>query len=141
MNSTLYSLHRRCALVFFDDILIYSKTFAEHLVHLRQVLTLLARDKWQVKLSKCHFAQQQISYLGHVVSSAGVATDPSKIQSVRDWLLPQDAKQLRSFLGFVGYYQKFVRHFAIIARPLSDLLKKGTLFVWRADHTTSFKTL
>lgn len=141
MNKTLHLLLRRYVLIFFDDILIYSKTFEDHLVHLHQVLTLLARDKWQVKLSKCRFAQQQVSYLGHVVSSAGVATDPLKIQSIKDWSLPQDAKQLCSFLCLAGYYRKFVRHFAVIARPLSDLLKKGTLFVWTANHTTTFKTL
>lgn len=85
---TLHPLLRRCVIVFLDDTLVYSKTFEEHLSHLQQVLSLLARDQWQVKLSKCRFAQQSISYLGHVVSSSGVATDPSKVQSIQDWPAP-----------------------------------------------------
>ena len=94
MNSTLHTLFRRCVLVFFDDILVYSRTLEEHLGHLRQVFTLLDRDKWQLKLSKCRFAQQSISYLGHVVSQQGVATDPSKIEAIRAWPVPADVKQL-----------------------------------------------
>jgi hypothetical protein len=76
MNRTLASLLRKCALVFFDDILVYSPTWEAHLSHLELVLQLLSHDSWQVKLSKCKFGQQEIAYLGHVISSAGVATDP-----------------------------------------------------------------
>ena len=105
------------------------------------MLDLLSRDQWQVKLSKCRFAQQSIAYLGHVISAAGVATDPSKVESIRKWPVPTDSKQLRSFLGLAGYYRKFVRHFAILARPLTNLLKKGTLFIWTPDHDVAFYTL
>jgi len=66
-------------LVFFDDILIFSRTYEEHLEHIRQVLELLQRDQWQVKMSKCCFAQRQLCYLGHIISAEGVATDPEKI--------------------------------------------------------------
>jgi hypothetical protein len=129
MNTTLKPLLRKCIIVFFDDILVYSSFFEQHLVHLRQVFDLLAKDQWLIKLSKCKFAQESISYLGHVISSQGVGTDPSKIESIQQWPQPTDAKQLRSFLGLVGYYHKFVQHFAVLARPLNDLLKKGSLFV------------
>lgn len=92
MNRTLAPTLRRFALVFFDDILIYSKTFHEHLIHLRQVLQLLHDNSWKIKLSKCEFSQQRIQYLGHVISAAGVATDESKISAVRDWPIPVDVK-------------------------------------------------
>lgn len=141
MNTTLYPLLGKCVIVFFDDILVFSSSFDEHLSHLRQVLELLARVQWQVKLSKCRFAQQSIAYLGHVISAAGVAIDPEKVQSIRDWLVPQDVKQLRSFLGLVGYYRKFVRHFTFLARRMTDVLKKGTLFIWTPAHETAFTTL
>lgn len=141
MNTTLQPLLRQCALVFFDDILVYSRTLEEHMHHLRQVLSLLERDKWLLKLSKCRLAQQCISYLGHVVSAAGVATYPMKVAAIRDWPVPADLKQLRSFLGLVSYYRKFVHHYAIIARPLSDLLKKGALFVWTPAHDEAFSAL
>jgi transposase InsO family protein len=141
MNTTLKPLLRRCVLVFFDDILIYSKTFEEHLDHLAQVLSLLAKDQWYVKLSKCKFAQRTIAYLGHVISEAGVSTDLSKVEAVNNWPKPTNVKQLRSFLGLAGYYRKFVHHFAVIAKPLTTLLKKGVLFVWTQDHDLAFTAL
>lgn len=141
MNSTLKPLLRKCVLVFFDDILIYSATWEEHIQYLQQVFTLLSNDKWQIKLSKCTFGQQSVSYLGHVVSQSGVATDPSKIDSIQLWPEPKDVKQLRSFLGLAGYYRKFVRHFAVMAWPLTDLLKKGALFIWTSVHSEAFAAL
>lgn len=141
MNDTLAPLLRRGVLVFFDDILIYSATFEDHLLHLRSVLELLARDQWQLKLSKCSFAQSQLSYLGHLISAQGVATDPSKIQAVAEWSTPGTVKELRSFLGLAGYYRRFVKHFGLIARPLQALLKKGALFVWTSEHEAAFQAL
>lgn len=88
MNTVLRPLLRKCVLAFFDNILIYSKTLTEHLIHLKQVLELLSAGQWRLKLSKCQFAKQSISYLGHVIGAAGVSTDPFKIEAVRQWPTP-----------------------------------------------------
>jgi hypothetical protein len=141
MNTTLAPILRKFALVFFDDILVYSRTWEDHLNHLSQVLQLLLQDQWYIKLSKCAFAQQQIAYLGHVISSKGVSTDPNKVEAVKSWPVPTNSKELRGFLGLAGYYRKFVRHFGMIAKPLTTLLKKGVLFVWTHDHNVAFDTL
>lgn len=141
MNSTLKPLLRKYVLVFFDDILIFSHTFEEHIIHLRAVFELLAADQWQVKLSKCSFAHRQIAYLGHIISVEGVSTDHSKIEAMVSWPAPTNVKELRSFLGLAGYYRKFVHHFAVIARPLTDLLKKHSLFVWTPDQQAAFDAL
>jgi hypothetical protein len=85
MNITLLPLLRKCVLVFFDDIRIYSRTLEEHIVHLQQVFALLEKDGWILKLSKCRFAKQEIAYLGHIISAKGVATDPNKIASIQAW--------------------------------------------------------
>lgn len=141
MNHTLAPLLRKCALVFFDDILVYSASLEDHIHHLQRVLELLARDQWQVKLSKCSFAKQQVFYLGHVIDAQGVATDPLKIQAIAEWPKPNCIKDLRSFLGLAGYYRKFIRHFGVICQSLTTLLKKGSLFVWTNDHDLAFNTL
>lgn len=141
MNSTLAPYLRKFVLVFFDDILIYSKSYDEHFIQLRLVLELLVKDQWLVKLSKCSFAQRQIRYLGHVISEQGVGTDPDKISAVAQWPRPVNTKEFRSFLGLAGYYRKFVRHFGFISKPLSDLLKKNSLFVWTSNHEKSFIAL
>jgi hypothetical protein len=141
MNSTLPPLLRNSVLVFFDDILIYSKSYSKHLVHLKEVFQLLLDHQWKVKLSKCAFAQRQISYLGYIISENGLATCPSKIQVVADWPTPGCVKELRSFLGLTGYYRKFIKHFGIIARPLNDLLKKNCVFTWTDDQNVAFQTL
>jgi hypothetical protein len=141
MNMTLYPLLRKCALVFFDDILVYIHTWSDHIQHLELVLSLLRADQLQIKLSKCSFAQQEIAYLGHAILARGVATDPSKVDAVTSWPVPANCRELRGFLSLAGYYRKFVRHFAVISKPLTQLLKKHTYFVWTQDHDHAFRTL
>jgi hypothetical protein len=138
MNASLALVLRKFALVFFDDILIYSNSFEQHLQNLQQVLSILQREKWYVKLSKCAFAQPQVAYLGHVISAAGVSTDASKIESVRNRPRPGNLKELHGFLGLSGYYQKFVRHYAVLSQPLTALLRKGTVFIWTLDQDKAF---
>jgi hypothetical protein len=108
----------------FYDILVYSKSLEEHLHHPQLVLQLLAQDKWQVKRSKCSFAQGKIVCLGHVISTEGVSIDPKKIVAIQSWPTPENLTHLRSFLGLVGYYKKFVKNFGVICKPLTELLKK-----------------
>lgn len=141
MNSTLAPYLRKFVLVFFDDILIYIRSYEEHLVHIRLVFELLIKDQWKIKLSKCTFATRQIKYLGHVISEAGVATDPDKVAAVATWPTPSNAKELRGFLGLAGYYRKFVRHFGLISKPLTELLKKHAIFIWTSEHDKSFSAL
>jgi hypothetical protein len=82
MNTTLAPLLKKCTSVFFDDILVYNKTFDEHIQHLQQVFELLSAGQWKIKLSKCSFTRNQVAYLGHVISQKGVATDDAKISVV-----------------------------------------------------------
>jgi hypothetical protein len=141
MNASLAEVLRKFAVVFFDDILIYSPSYTEHLQHLAVVLSILQRDQWQVKFSKCVFAQQQVAYLGHVVSAQGVATDSSKIESIRTWTAPTNLKELRGFLGLTGYYRKFIKNYAVISQPLTALLKKGVVFMWTSLAESAFLVL
>jgi hypothetical protein len=92
-------------------------------------------------LKKCRFAQQEIHYLGHILSGNDICTDPDKVTAVSSWPQPTSTRELRGFLGLAGLYRKFVRHFAVIARPLTNLLKKNVLFVWTQDHQIAFHTL
>lgn len=141
MNSGLATHLRQSVLVFVDDILVYSQTLADHELHLSCVLQILTEHQLKVKQSKCSFAQPQLAYLGHVISAQGVATDEEKIVAVKNWNTPSSVKELRSFLGLSGYYRKFVRNYGIICKPLTDLLKKGQLFVWTSVHEEAFLTL
>jgi hypothetical protein len=111
MNKIFQPLLRKSVLVFMDDILVYSATLEDHVKHLEQVFSILQQHEFFVKLSKCVFAQQQLEYLGHVITSKGVATEPSKITAVQQWPVPVNAKQLRGFLGLTGYYRRFIKHY------------------------------
>ena len=99
MNSVLHKFLRKCVLVFFDDILIYSNSWTEHLQHLRAVLTALREAQLHVKRSKCSFATNSVHYLGHVISDSGVAMDIDKVQAVQSWPQPSSARALRVFFG------------------------------------------
>jgi hypothetical protein len=141
MNHILALLLRKCVVVFIDDILIYSKSYDEHVQNVHMVFDLLREHQFKVRLSKCSFAQQQLKYIGHIISAEGVGTDPEKIKDVQDWPVPTTVKEVRGFLGLAGYYRRFVKNFGIIAKPLTELLKKGKVFAWTSAAEQSFQAL
>jgi hypothetical protein len=122
LMKNIFAQHlRKFVLVFFDDILIYSKNIQQHRAHLHSVLQILRLHQLKAKLSKCTFVVPSVEYLGHILSGNGVATDPSKIQEIISWQAPETVKQFRGFLGLTGYYRRFVKGYASIGRPLHDV--------------------
>ncbi|XP_062093441.1 uncharacterized protein LOC133799440 [Humulus lupulus] len=140
MNQVFRPFLRHFVIVFFDYILIYSSNEEEHVTHLKQVLQLLREHTFFAKLSKCQFFQRTIEYLGHFISSNGVQADPSKVAAIVNWPIPRTLKQLRGFLGLTGCYRRFVAHYATIAAPLTELLKRDS-FVWTTLAATAFTQL
>ena len=128
-------------MVFIDDILVYSKDEQQHEQHLKIVLQTLREKKLCAKLSKCDFWLKEVSFLGHIVSVEGIRVDPVKIEALVNWKLPQSVTEVRSFLGLVGYYRRFVKGFSIIASPLTKLLRKGVKFEWTDKCQDSFEQL
>ena len=121
MNSIFQDCLDKFVLVFIDDILIYSKNEEEHQRHLEIVLQRLREHKLYGKLSKCAFYQKEIQYLGHIISAQGIAVDPSKIKAIKEWPIPRNVSEVRSFMGLVGFYRKFVRNFSRIAYLITSL--------------------
>ena len=140
MNDLFRPYLRKFVLVFFDDILIYSKDMETHLKHLEIVLQLLSLHQFYVNLKKCTFASSRISYLGHIISAHGVAADPEKVDAMLKWPLPKSVTELRGFLGLTGYYRRFVKNYGQIARPLTDQLRKNG-FAWNEAATEAFQAL
>ncbi|GJV84972.1 transposon ty3-G gag-pol polyprotein [Tanacetum coccineum] len=140
MNDIFRPYLRKFILVFFDDILVYSKNLDAHLGHLRTVLELLFANHLFAKLPKCCFGVHQVNYLGHMISTDGVAVEIDKVQAVLSWPTPTSAKGVRGFLGLAGYYQKFIKGFGGIAAPLHKLVGKGS-FVWDDITEAAFQSL
>jgi hypothetical protein len=132
MNDVLRPFLRQFVLVFFDNILVFSSSWAEHLHHLREVLAVLRTNKLYLQRSKCSFGESSVAYLGHVVSGNGVAMDVSKVQAVTEWPRPRSVRALRGFLGLAGYYRRFIKEFRTIAAPLTSLLKRDA-FQWSEE--------
>ena len=138
-------------LLYLDDIVVFSKSFEEHLTCLEAVFQRLHQAGLKLTISKCHFFKQSIKYLGHIISAKGVHTDPDKISTVRDWPVPISAKELISFLGFVGYYRRIIRNFSQIARPLYEVttgvpskrkkIKISPGFRWGPEQEDAFEKL
>lgn len=137
MNHIFKPHLRHFILVFFDDILVYSKTFDEHLSHLKTTLRILQDQQLYAKRSKCAFGLESIEYLGHIISGQGVAADSNKIKCMIDWPSPKTIKALRGFLGLTGYYRKFVKGYGVLSKPLTELLKKGK-FQWTDETEIAF---
>jgi len=140
MNEIFRPYLRKFVVVFFDDILVYSKSLQEHLKHLRAVLGVLQQHNLYAKMSKCHFGCHEVDYLGYVICEEGVKADPSKIEAMLNWPVPKNLKSLRVFLGLTGYYRKFVKGYGGITAPLTNLLRKDA-FKWGEKAELAFNSL
>jgi hypothetical protein len=131
----------KLAVVFIDDILIYSKSKEEHEQHLQIILQRLRDRQLYAKFSKCAFWLKEVMFLGHVILAEGIAVDPSKVQEVLDWKSLTSVMQIRSFLILAGYYRRFILNFSKIVKLMTKLVEKDAKFKWSPQCEEAFLTL
>jgi hypothetical protein len=141
MNEVLHAFIGKFVVVYFDDILIYSKSHDDHIEHLHVVFDVLRDARLFGNLEKCTFSTVHVSFLGYVVTSQGIEMDEAKIVAITSWPLPTMVTQVRSFLGLAGFYRRFVRDFSTIAAPLHELTKNGVSFRWGPAQQQAFDAL
>ena len=128
-------------LVYLDDILVFGPDFGTTLARLEKVLDRLGEAGLKLKAKKCQLFQEEIPFLGHIVSAAGIGADPTKCQQVRDWPVPRDLHEVRSFVGLCSYYRRHIQGFTELAAPLYELATKGTEFEWTDRRHEAFGQL
>ena len=141
MNHVLRAYIGKFVVVYFDDILIYSRSVDEHIDHIKQVLDVLRAEKLYANMEKCSFCTNKVVFLGYVVSGQGIEVDESKVDAIKNWPTPINVSQVRSLLGLAGFYRRFVKDFSTIAAPLNELTKKGVVFKWGAPQDEAFLEL
>jgi hypothetical protein len=141
MNEVLRSFIGKFMVVYFHDILIYSKSLDEHIEHLHAIFGALRKARLFANLEKCTLCTDRVAFLGYVVTPQGIEVDETKIEAIKSLPIPATLTQLWSFLGLAGFYRRFMRDFNTTAAPLNDLMKKGVLFYWGAAQEHSFNTL
>jgi len=129
MNEVLRPVIGKFVIVYFDDILVYSRDEQEHVDHLHQVLSILAQEKLYGNLEKCHFFTPQVIFLGYVVSAQGIHVDEDKVKAISEWPTPISIHQPQSFRGLASFYRRFVKDFSSIVSRMTDVLK-GKIFEW-----------
>ena len=151
MDNCLGEINMNWWIVYLDDIIIYSQGAASHIEILEAVFQKLAKAGLKLKPSKCEFFRKRIKYFGHIVSEEGVSTDPKKVEVVLHWSVPKTVYDVRAFLGFVGYYRRFIKDFSKVALPFTKLLiglesqgkkaAKHTTVDWGEEEQKAFDTL
>lgn len=141
MQAVFGDLIGRELVVYLDDIVVYSKTWQQHVRTLAVVFERLEAVNLKLKPAKCAFAQRELIYLGHLVSQSGIAVDPAKIAAIRGFPRPANVRQLRSFIGLANYYRNFVEGYARLCRPLNALLSKTAVWLWTPDHENAFERI
>lgn len=141
MRNALDPVLDKCVVIYLDDILIYSNNEQDHLQHIRQVLKLLRDNGLYCKLSKCSFMQEETEFLGHVISKEGLKTNAGLVKAVREWPTPKSQKEVMQFLGLTNFYHQYIKSYADIALPLTQLLGSNTTFTWGQEQRQAFDAL
>ncbi|GJY95825.1 putative reverse transcriptase domain-containing protein [Tanacetum coccineum] len=140
-ESGVQAIFDKFVIVFIDDILIYSKNKKEHEEHLKAILELLKKEELYAKFSKCEFRLTKVQFLGHVIDIQGIHVDPAKIESIKDWASPKTPMEIRQFLGFAGYYRRFIKGFSKISKSMTKLTQKGVKFDWGDKQEATFQLI
>ncbi|XP_020547018.1 uncharacterized protein LOC110011356 [Sesamum indicum] len=141
MNHVLRAFIGKFLVVYFDDILVYSRTLEEHVIHLKQVLEVLRKERLFGILKKCDFCTNKVVFLGFVVSSEGITVDEEKVKVIRDWPTPTTIGEVRSFHGLANFYRRFVKDFSTKAAPLNELTEKNVSFKWGNTQEKAFQAI
>ena len=140
MNEVLKPFIGRFVVVYFDDILVYSRNDETHVDHLRQIFDALRAQKLYAKLEKCVFFVDRVVFLGYVISRDGIMVDESKVESIKSWPKPKSITEVRSFHGLASFYRRFVPHFSSITAPITECMKKGA-FEWTSSANEAFEVI
>ncbi|CAI6358323.1 unnamed protein product [Macrosiphum euphorbiae] len=140
MKSVLMGLEEMCT-AYLDDIVVHGSSLNDHQQKLEQVFNRLRIHKLKLQPQKCSFLRKEVIYLGHVINENGVSPDPNKLKCIKEYPKPKNAKDIKSFLGLLNYYRRFVDNFAKTAKPLTYLLKKDVPFIWSDNCEHSFQEL
>jgi len=141
MDNVLSGLQGNELFVYMDDIVIYARSLKEHEIKFNRLMARLREANLKLQPDKCEFLRKEVAYLGHIITEEGVKPDPSKIKAITNFPIPRNPKNIKQFLGLVGYYRRFIPQFSKIAKPLTDLLKKDKLFKWEPPQTNAFNIL
>ena len=141
INDIIRDCLDRFAVAYMDDILIYSNSLQEHILHVRTVLQKLLSAGLYDKLEKCEFHMQKVSFLGFIIWSEGISMDLERIHTVAEWPIPESVLDIQVFLGFSNFYHYFIEGYSRVVLPITRLLRKGQLFVWSAEEQASFDKL
>ena len=141
VNDVLRDLLNVCVFVYLDDILVFSKSEQEHVVHVRQVLQRLLENRLFVKAEKCEFHASEVTFLGYIINSGNVQMSPDKTRAVAEWPTPSTRKELQRFLGFANFYRRFIRNYSMVAAPLTALTSSAVPFQWPPTAERAFGEL
>jgi hypothetical protein len=130
MNKVFMEYLDKFVIVFIDYILVYSRSEEEHEEHVHLVLWKLQDHRLYAKLHKCEFWLKQVAFLGHIILKGGISMDPSKIQDVLSWNAPTSVRDIQSFLGLIGYYQRIMEGFSKISKPMTEIFEKDKKVKW-----------
>lgn len=152
MEECLGDLNMKICVIYLDDLIIFGNTFEEHMEHLEIIFNRLRECNLKLTAEKCKFGSRKVKYVGFIVSEEGIETDPEKVEKIKNWPTPQNPDEVRQFIGFAGFYRKFIKDFSKIIKPLNELMPKENQrkkrkpqqpddWLWTADHQTAFDTL
>ena len=141
METVLSGLQWDICLIYLDDIIVIAKSFDEMLQNLETVFNRLSSAGLKLNAKKCHIFAEQVEFLGHFISTEGIATDPKKVEIVKEWKEPSNITEVRSFVGLCSYYRRYIKGFASIVKPINKLTEKKQKFVWTEDCQAAFPDL
>lgn len=139
MDNVLLGLQNEICLVYLDDIIVFSTSLQEHMINLEKVFSRLRESNFKIQMDKSEFLKLETAYLGHIISKDGIKPNPDKIKAIENYPLPKTTKEIKQFLGLLGYYRKFIPDFARVTKPMTKCLKKSNKIILDTEYINCFE--